>query len=180
MLSVFNALLKGCINVSVEIANKMQPCNRIYYSSVYWKLTMFRAAYRSSSGAPNCICSLWFTYTCGDRPLSSLSGKFPTQTWQRPVTTYVCKPEAANTVWSSWWWAVCPSKHGELSVNAGIINSITRLHLVGYFYWYIRTAFEQRIKNTQHIQLLWISMMMMMMTTTRTTYFSPKISLTLS
>jgi len=36
---------------------------------------MFRAAYRSSSGALNCIFSLWFTYTCGDRPLSSLSKK---------------------------------------------------------------------------------------------------------
>ena len=36
---------------------------------------MFRAAYRSSSGALNCICSLWFIYSCGDRPLSSLSGK---------------------------------------------------------------------------------------------------------
>jgi len=36
---------------------------------------MFRAAHRSLSGAVNCICSLWFTYTCGDRPLSSLSGK---------------------------------------------------------------------------------------------------------
>jgi len=35
---------------------------------------MLRAAYRSSSGALNCICSLWFTYTCGDRLLSSLSG----------------------------------------------------------------------------------------------------------
>ena len=35
---------------------------------------MFRAAHRSSSGALNCICSLWFIYTCGDRPLSSLSG----------------------------------------------------------------------------------------------------------
>jgi len=45
---------------------------------------MFRAAHRSSSGALNCICSLWFTYTCGDRPLSSLSWKWPvpTQTWQ--------------------------------------------------------------------------------------------------
>jgi len=30
---------------------------------------MFRAAYRSSSGALNCICNLWFIYTCGDRPL---------------------------------------------------------------------------------------------------------------
>jgi len=33
---------------------------------------MFRAAYRSSSGALNCICSLWFTYACGDWSLSSL------------------------------------------------------------------------------------------------------------
>jgi hypothetical protein len=55
--------------------NKMQLCTRIYYSKVYWRLNMFRAAHRSSSGAPNCICSLWFIYTCGDQPLSRLSGK---------------------------------------------------------------------------------------------------------
>jgi len=29
----------------------MQLCNRIYYSTVHWQLNMFRAAYRSSSGA---------------------------------------------------------------------------------------------------------------------------------
>jgi hypothetical protein len=29
----------------------MQPCNRIYYFTVHWRLNMFRAAYRSSSGA---------------------------------------------------------------------------------------------------------------------------------
>ena len=29
----------------------MQPCNRIYYSTVHWGLNMFRVAYRSSSGA---------------------------------------------------------------------------------------------------------------------------------
>ena len=29
----------------------MQPCNRIYYSTVHWQLNMFRAGYRSSSGA---------------------------------------------------------------------------------------------------------------------------------
>jgi len=50
----------------------MQPCNRIYYSKIYWRLNMFRAAHRPSSGAPNCICSLWYIYTCGDRPLSRL------------------------------------------------------------------------------------------------------------
>jgi hypothetical protein len=62
---------------SVEITNKMQPCNIIYYSNVYRRLSMFRAAYRSSSGALNCICILWFTYTSGDPPLSSLSWDFP-------------------------------------------------------------------------------------------------------
>ena len=118
----------------------MQPCNKIFYSKVYWRLNMFRAAYRSSSRAPNCICSLWFIYPCGDRPLSRLGGNWwklgvPTQPGQRPVTTWLYKPEAANTVRSSWWWAVCRSKHVEPSINFWIINSITRLHLVGYFYW---------------------------------------------
>jgi hypothetical protein len=56
---------------SVEITNKMQPCNtrRIYYSNVYWRLNIFRAPYRSSSEALNCICSLWFRYTCCDQRL---------------------------------------------------------------------------------------------------------------
>ena len=48
---------------SAEITNKMQPCNRIYYSKVYWRLNMFRAAHHSSSGAPNCKCSLWFIFS---------------------------------------------------------------------------------------------------------------------
>ena len=125
----------GC---SVETTNKMQTCNRIYYSKIYWRLSMFRVACRSSSGAPNCICSLWFIYPCGDRSLSRLGWNWVlTQPGQRPVTTWVYKPEAANTVWSSWWWAVCRSKHVEPSINFGIINSITRLHLVGFFYWFI-------------------------------------------
>ena len=41
---------------------------------------MFRAAHRSSSGAE------WEI------------DPFPTQPWQRPVTTWAYKPEAANTV----------------------------------------------------------------------------------
>jgi len=62
---------------------KYQPdaaCNRIYYSKVYWKLNMFRAAHRSSTTALNCTCSLWFIYACGDWPLS--------RPWQWPVTTW--------------------------------------------------------------------------------------------
>jgi hypothetical protein len=42
--------------------NKMQLCNRIYYSKVYWRLNMFQAAHRSSSGALDCIC-LYLVYT---------------------------------------------------------------------------------------------------------------------
>ena len=69
---------KFSMTESVEITNKMQPCNRIYYSKIYWRLNMFRAAYRLSSGAPNCIYSLWFIYSCGDRPLPSLdNGRSP-------------------------------------------------------------------------------------------------------
>jgi len=110
----------------------MQHCNRIYYSKVFWRLSMFRAAYRSSSGAPNCICSLLFIYPYGDQPLPRLSGhSVPTQPWQRLFAIWVYKQEAANAVWSSWWWAVCRSKHAEPSKNFGIINSITMLHLVG-------------------------------------------------
>jgi len=63
-----------CEVESVETTNKMKPCNRIYYSKIYWRLNMFRAAYRSSSGALDCICSLWFIYSCDDRPLSRLGG----------------------------------------------------------------------------------------------------------
>jgi len=33
---------------------------------------MFRAAHRSSSGAINCICSLWFICPYGDRSLPRL------------------------------------------------------------------------------------------------------------
>jgi hypothetical protein len=29
----------------------MQPCNRIYYSTIHWRFNMFWAAYHSSSGA---------------------------------------------------------------------------------------------------------------------------------
>jgi len=54
----------------------MQPCNRIHYSKIYWRLNMFRATYRSSSGAANCISSIWFIYPCGDRPLSRQGGKW--------------------------------------------------------------------------------------------------------
>jgi len=47
----FNSGFKELKYDSVEITNKIQPCIRIYYSTVHWRLNMFRAAYHSSSGA---------------------------------------------------------------------------------------------------------------------------------
>jgi len=80
---------------SVEITNKMQPCNRIYYSTVHWRLNMFRAAYHSSSGALTVFAASGLhthVVTCHSQVW------VPTQTWLLPVTTCVCKPEATNTV----------------------------------------------------------------------------------
>ena len=81
---------------SVEITNKMQPCIRIYYSTVHWRLNMFRVAYRSSSGALTVFAASGLhTHVVTGR--SQVWVGVPTQTWLRPVTTCVCKPEAANT-----------------------------------------------------------------------------------
>jgi hypothetical protein len=44
--------------------------------------------YRSSSGALNCICSLWFIYTCGDRSLT---------------VTYRSSSGALNCICSPWF-----------------------------------------------------------------------------
>jgi len=70
---------------------------------------MFRTAHHASSGALNCICSIWFIYPCR-------AGRC--QGWvengnDRSPHGYT---EAANTFWSSWWWAVCRSKHVEASI----------------------------------------------------------------
>ena len=109
--------------------NKMQLCNRIYYYKVYWRLNMFRAAHRSSSGALNCICCLWSIYPCGYRPLPRLSGPASLGNGRSPhghinqrLQIQFGAPDdercaARNTL--------------SLQKNFGIINSITKLHLVG-------------------------------------------------
>jgi hypothetical protein len=88
------------LEASVKITNKMQPSNRIYYSTVHWRLNMFQAAYRSSSGVSTVFsASGLHTYVViGRSQVWVGTGQVPTQTWLRPVTTCVCKPEAANTV----------------------------------------------------------------------------------
>jgi len=57
---------------------------------------MFRASHRSSSGALAVFAASGLhTHVATGR--SQVWVGVPTQTWLKPVTTCVCKPEAANT-----------------------------------------------------------------------------------
>jgi len=49
------------------------------------------------------------------------------------------------------------SKHVEPSANIGIINSITRLHLFGYFYWFILQCMDPSILKEDKYTYLIIS-----------------------
>ena len=130
---------------SVEITNKMQLCNRTHYSTVHWRFNMFRAAYRSSSGALTVFAASGLHTHVVTGPSLVWVRIVPTQTWLRPATTCVCKPEASNTV-----RALDDERyaaHVEPSMNGGIINSVTRLHLVVYFYRVILQCTDPWISN---------------------------------
>ena len=56
----------------------MQPCNRIYYSTVHWRLNMFRVAYRSSSGAPTVLAASGLhTHVVTGRSQAWVKSQFP-------------------------------------------------------------------------------------------------------
>ena len=74
---------------SVEITNKMQSCIRIYYSTFHWRLNMFLVAYRSSSGALT-------VFAASGLHTHVVTGRSQVWVGLRPVTTCVCKPEAAD------------------------------------------------------------------------------------
>ena len=120
----------------------MQPCNRIYYSTVHWRLNMFRVAYRSSSGALT-------VFAASGLHTHVVTGR--SQVWVGNQRLQIVK--------SSWWWAVCHSKHVKPSINFGIINSITKMHLVGYFYWVILRCTDPWISNLSYMQFYGISFM---------------------
>jgi len=84
---------------------------------VYASLNMFRAPPRPSSGAYNCIYSLWF-YRWSVVVAVLLVVLWPDHDQQHcyhHVPTV--KPEAVNAVVSSWWWAWRRPKHVERNIN---------------------------------------------------------------
>ena len=87
-----------------------------FYKFITWRfvsLNMFRAPPRPSSGAHNCINSLWFRGW-----LTTLL----------PPCSKV-KPQSVNAVVSSWWWARRRPKHVGQSKTSS--NKLVKLlHLV--------------------------------------------------
>ena len=80
-----------------------------------------------------------------------------------PATTNVCKTRGCN--YSSWWWAVCRSKHVGLLRNIGIINSTTRSHLVGYFckiyimmHWFTLWCTDLHYNALIYIMMHWFTL----------------------
>ena len=52
----------------------MELGNGIYYSTCSLKAQHVSSVTSLIIRSSKCICSLWFTYACGDHPYSSLSG----------------------------------------------------------------------------------------------------------
>jgi hypothetical protein len=61
------------VDYSVEIPTRCSFVIEFIIPEFIERLNMFRAAQPSSSGALNCICSLWFICPYGVRPLPRLS-----------------------------------------------------------------------------------------------------------
>ena len=94
-----------------------------FYKFITWRfvsLNMFRALPRPSLGAYNCINSLWFyRWIVGGSSAvgRGLAGR-PDHDQQRYYhQDPTVKPEAANAVICSWWWAWKRPKHVEPHIN---------------------------------------------------------------
>jgi len=85
----------------LEITNKMRSCIRIYYSNVTYCSTCFERHIAHHQEFKLYLQPL-VLHT------SVVSGR-----WQPPATTDVCKTRGCKYILSSWWWAMCRSKHVE-------------------------------------------------------------------
>jgi hypothetical protein len=99
-----------------QLATRWNSFTSLLLDVCVW-LNMFRALPRLSSGAFNFISSLWF-YRWSVAVAALLVVVWPDHDQQRCYQhAPTVKPEAANAVLSSWWWArKCP-KHVEPHIN---------------------------------------------------------------
>ena len=133
-------LMDSCIvDYWVEIPTRCSFVIEFIIPTFFWRLNMFRTAHRSSSGALNCICSLWFICPYGDRllprlnghecPLNLGNGRSPYGHINQRLQIQFRAPDDER----------CAARNMlSLQKNVGIINSITKLHLAGISTeWYV-------------------------------------------
>jgi hypothetical protein len=100
------AYLHDKLHNSVEITNQMQPCNRIYYSTVYWRLNTFRAAHRSSSSGALTVFAASGLHT------HVVTGR--SQVWVGTVNSKFCYKVA-----SGWLFLLSHTRmHGSMNLKA--------------------------------------------------------------
>ena len=104
----------------------MRPYIRIYYSNVSYCSTSFEPHTAHHQELKNCICSLWFYIRLW---LPAAAKALTTAGNHRRMQ----KPEAANTVFKLLMMSDVSLETCCAIRNAGIINSNTWSHLVGYF-----------------------------------------------
>jgi hypothetical protein len=94
----------------------MQPCNRIYYSTVHWRLNVFRAAYRSSSEALTVFAnSSLHTHVVTGRSQVWVGTAVPTQTWLRPTQTWLRPSQVWVRTEFPLWNDYCRSPHAYVN-----------------------------------------------------------------
>jgi hypothetical protein len=116
----YEILIWSCqVRASSYNSNKLTNQIQQFYKSITWRfvlLNMFRAPPRPSSGAYNCINSLWFNrwsvvvaLLVVVRPVI-----WPDHNQQHCYHhAPTVKPEAVNAVVSSWWWVWRHPEHVE-------------------------------------------------------------------
>ena len=140
----FNLGFKG-LKCSVEIPTRCGFVIEFIVPKCFWKLNMFRAAHRSSSGALNCICSLWFIYTCGDRPLPSLdNGRSPHGYINQRLQIQFRAPDDERCA---------RSKHVEPLKKLRNNKFYYKAASCWYFYWVIYDARIHEYQILDHISL---------------------------
>jgi len=105
----------------------MQPCNRIYYSTVHWRLNMFRMAYRSSSGALT-------VFTASGLHMHMVTGR--SQVWVGTESYYNARIYEHSIYYLQctdlWTFNLLSTMHGSMNIQFIIYNARIYEHSIYY------------------------------------------------
>jgi hypothetical protein len=98
--------------IHTDIIKKMEHCVKIYYSMFKWGSIYFGRHTAHHQQLKTALAASGFAYMKGCWTLSLLDAVASSNLSVQQAFIYA-KPEAANAVLSSWWWAVCRPKYIE-------------------------------------------------------------------